>query len=342
MNAHVLFPALLLLCVSGFVDGSLGLILKFPKSWKWEHMWLTYTLIAFAILPWVVGVYSVPHLFQVLSSADRSVVALTFAFGAGWGCGAILYGLALNYAGMALSYAIVMGLTAAIGSIAPLILLHSKEAFTLKGQIIFAAVTVVVISVTICAWAGHLKEKVLAADNSQVAGMGQKPLLGVLFAIMSGVLSPMINLSFAYGTPLIDHAVEMGANVDLAPNIIWAIALSAGGIVNVAYCAFLISRNRSWNVMSRWSWDYLLGIVMGILGPVSYILYGIGSTRLGTLGPVIGWPIMSSMGIIGANIWGALTGEWKGAGKASVFAMATAVVLLVCAMFVLGWVETIQ
>jgi len=78
----------------------------------------------------------------------------------------------------------------------------------------------------------------------------------------------------------------------------------------------------------------------GLLGPVSLVLYGIANTQLGDLGAVIGWPILSSTGILGANLWGALTGEWKGAGKSPVLFMGIAVTLLVLAMFVLGWVET--
>ena len=54
---------------------------------------------------------------------------------------------------------------------------------------------------------------------------------------------------------------------------------------------------------------------MGLLGPVALILYGMGSNQIGRWGAVIGWSIMSDMGILGANFWGAVTGEWTGTGK---------------------------
>ena len=43
---------------------------------------------------------------------------------------------------------------------------------------------------------------------------------------------------------------------------------------------------------------------MGLLGPVALILYGMGSNQIGRWGAVIGWPIMSDMGILGANFLG--------------------------------------
>ena len=338
-------PSLLLgmalVCTGGFVDGSLGLALKYPKLWKWEHLWLVFTFMAFGIIPWIVGIITVNDLFGVLRLAKHSDLLVVFLYGLGWGCGAVLYGLALRFAGMALTYAIVMGLTAAIGSFAPLALLHWQEIFTLRGRVIIGAVLLIVLGVVLCAWAGHLKEKALAAtEGRRTLATGQRPVLGVVLAILSGIFSPMSNLSFAYGTPLSDLAVDMGTSTLLAPNVIWVIALSAGSAVNVVYCSVLISKARSWGVFSRPSRDYFLGLLMGVLGPASFVLYGMGSSQLGDLGAVIGWPIMASMGILGANLWGTLTGEWRGVGRRPFIVMSLAVALLTVAMFVLGWAES--
>ena len=45
--------------------------------------------------------------------------------------------------------------------------------------------------------------------------------------------------------------------------------------------------------------------------------YGAGATALGPLGGIVGWPLFMSMSLITSNIWGALTGEWKGASRRS-------------------------
>ena len=165
--------------------------------------------------------------------------------------------------------------------------------------------------------------------------------VGLLAALLSGLLNPMINLSFVYGEPIAKLAESQGTNSFLALNIIWAIAMSAGALVNAVYCAILISKQSSWSLMCRPSFDYVVGLLMGLLGPVGLLLYGVGSSRLGDLAAIVGWPILSSMGILSANFWGALTGEWSGTGKRPLAIMGIAVVVLIAAMFILGWGSTL-
>jgi L-rhamnose-H+ transport protein len=338
----LVLTGLLLVSIGGFVDGSLGLVLKYTRVWKWEHLWLVYSGLAFGVIPWIVGWATVGDLMDILQRGEGKVIAQVFLFGLGWGCGAVLYGLALKAAGMALSYAIVMGLTAAVGSLAPLVLLHAEEIYSFRGLVIIAGVLLVVVGVLFCAQAGHLKERALSSSANQVASpIGQKPMLGVIIAVFSGIFSPMINLSFTYGAPLSELATSRGTTSWFAPMAIWVIALSAGAVVNCIYCAYLISKKHTWHLMSRLSFDHLLGLIMGLLGPVALIFYGMGSTQMGDLGAVSGWPIMSAMGILGANFWGAVTGEWTGTGKRPIRLMGIAVTALIAALFLLGWSSTL-
>ncbi len=52
---------------------------------------------------------------------------------------------------------------------------------------------------------------------------------------------------------------------------------------------------------------------------------------------MIGFPILASMGILSANLWGAISGEWTGSGRKPRAVMAFAILILVVAMFILGW-----
>ena len=165
--------------------------------------------------------------------------------------------------------------------------------------------------------------------------------VGVIIAILSGLLNPMINLSFAYSAPIARLAESGNTEPFLALNVIWAIAMSAGALVNAAYCAYVISKERTWHLMSRPSSDYLVGLIMGLLGPVGLLLYGVGSSRMGDLAEVVGWPILCSMGILSANFWGAVTGEWSGMGRKPLLIMGVAIVTLIGAMFILGWSSTL-
>jgi L-rhamnose-H+ transport protein len=325
-----------LVFLGAFANGSFGLMLKYAKTWKWEHLWLIYSGLAFLVIPWALGFATVSDLPTVLTLANRDDLVKVFLFGLGWGIGSVLYGLALKLVGMALSYAIVVGLTAAIGSIAPLVFLHRSEVFTLRGKVIILGVVLIVAGVVLSSWAGQIKERVRAASpGPAVRGEGFK--LGLVVAILSGILSPMLNLSFAYGTPLTDLAVSRGTHPLLAPNIIWAIALSAGFLVNAGYCVYLISGGGSWRVMKRERFHYGLGLSMALLWLSGIICYGSGGSKLGNLGAVVGWPLMSSMAIISASFWGALAGEWTGSSRQAVAVMWISVAVLTVAMFVVAW-----
>jgi hypothetical protein len=56
----------------------------------------------------------------------------------------------------------------------------------------------------------------------------------------------------------------------------------------------------------------------------------------------VGWPILCSMGILSANFWGAVTGEWSGIGKKPLGIMGVGIMVLIAAMFILGWSSTMS
>lgn len=351
-NSAFLLSGVALIWAGAFVDGSLGLALKYTRKWQWEHLWLVYSVLAFSVVPWVLAFQTIDNLPAILQMAERRDVLLVFAFGIGWGCGAVLFGLSLKLAGMALSYAIAVGLGAAVGSFAPLVLLHGSELATGKGLVVVAAVLMVVVGVGLCSWAGHVKDQRLPSGHeppadATPAGPSRWRLdlhvrVGVIVAILSGLLNPMINLSLAYGAPIAKLASDRGAAPFFAPNVIWAIAMTAGALVNAAYCSYCIFKAGTWHVLFRPSSDHLVGLTMGLLGPVGLLFYGVGSARMGNLAEVIGWPILASMGILSANFWGALTGEWSHTGRKPFLIMGAAIVILIGAMFILGWSSTLQ
>lgn len=339
---HVV-SSILLILMGAFASGSFGLFLKRSREWEWEHVWLIYSFFGMLVIPWVLGLATVPGLLRVLASANASDLARVFLYGLGWGIGAVLYGLALKLVGLALSYAIVMGLTAAVGSLAPLILLHRQELPTLRGLLIVGGVALIVVGVVSSSWAGYLKTEALSRSSAPDRGQPRHSFVpGLIAAVLSGVLSPMLNLSFAYGGPLVKLATQNGAVALFAPNIIWVVALSAGFIANTAYCSYLIVRNQSSKLLfGHWK-EYGVALIMALLWSAGYIFYGIGGSRLGELAAVIGWPLMSSMTILSASFWGAVSGEWTGSGRQSRLAMGAAVALLCVGMVVVGSSETIR
>ena len=341
---------ILVILAGSTANSAFGLGLKFTRSWKWEHIWLLFSVTAMILIPWLLGFLTIESLFAVLAAAEARDLLLVFLFGMGWGVGSVLYGLALKMVGLALSYAIVMGLTAAVGTMAPFVLLHWDDFLTVKGMVICAGVLLVVVGVLLSAWAGKLREESPGrlqdpAEGSETAAKkftrAAPLLLGLLVAALSGILSPMLNLSFAYGIKLADQAVLLGTSPSMASNVIWVVALSAGFLVNAGYCVYLIVKGRSWHIFRRQPFHYGVGAAMGILWVCGVVTYGIGGSMLGDLREVIGWPMASAMSIIAATVWGALSGEWTGASRKSMAVMGVSILVLSASMFLIGWTNTL-
>ena len=343
---------ILVILTGSTANSAFGLGLKFTRSWKWEHIWLLFSVTAMILIPWLLGFLTIESLFAVLAAAEARDLLLVFLFGMGWGVGSVLYGLALKMVGLALSYAIVMGLTAAVGTMAPFVLLHWDDFLTVKGMVICAGVLMVVVGVLLSAWAGKLREESPERapgncggdfrDSGQENPRGSAPFfLGLLVAALSGILSPMLNLSFAYGIKLADQAVLLGTSPSMASNVIWVVALSAGFLVNAGYCVYLIVKGKSWHIFRGQPFHYGVGAAMGILWVSGVVTYGIGGSMLGDLREVIGWPMASAMSIIAATFWGALSGEWTGASRKSMTVMGVSILVLSVSMFLIGWTNTL-
>ena len=341
---------ILVILAGSTANSAFGLGLKFTRNWKWEHIWLLFSVTAMILIPWLLGFLTVESLFAVLAAADGRDLLLVFLFGMGWGVGSVLYGLALKMVGLALSYAIVMGLTAAVGTMAPFLLLHWDDFLTFKGMVISAGVLLVVVGVLLSAWAGKLREESPGrsqglAESSEtpenVSKRSAAMLVGLLVAALSGILSPMLNLSFAYGIRLADQAVLLGTSPSMASNVIWVVALTAGFLVNAGYCVYLIAKGNSWHIFRGQPFHYGVGAAMGILWVCGVVTYGIGGSMLGDMREVIGWPMASAMSIIAATFWGALSGEWTGASRKSMAVMGVSILVLSASMFLFGWTNTL-
>ncbi len=65
-------------------------------------------------------------------------------------------------------------------------------------------------------------------------------------------------------------------------------------------------------------------------------LYGFAAFRLGSQGPILGWPIFMSFTILTAYVLGVLAGEWEGATGKSPRLMKVALLIMIVALFVIA------
>jgi L-rhamnose-H+ transport protein len=326
---------LTLLVLAGAMNGSFTLPMKFTRSWAWENTWLSWTFFALLLFPVLLAAATVQQLRDLYRQpGDASVALRVAAFGASWGFSQIFLGLAVEGIGMALALSVILGISAAVGALIPLLQYHRHEIFTPGGLVVLLGLAIVLAGVALCGLAGRLREQAGAH-----ASPGTSVATGLFFCLISGVGSAFINLGLNAGKGLSDVARSQGTSSLWSNNAVWLPLMVAGAIPNALYCLYLMRKNRTAAkfVASGTSHYWLLGAIMAFFWFGSTVLYGIAANQLGTLGTILGWPIFMSLIVLVATAWGVATGEWKHAGPRPVRMLAGGVALLVVAIVVLSF-----
>jgi L-rhamnose-H+ transport protein len=321
----------------GIMNASFVLPMKKMTAWRWENIWLPYSVVAMVIVPWSYALATVPGLATVYLNSSWSVLAKVMLFGFGWGIGSTLFGLGISRVGMALGYALILGITASLGSLLPLALLHPERLLSKQGYLLMAGTALVICGLALLSVAGRRREQEAQAQSTAAANGGFA--VGLLICLLSGVFSAMLNFSFTFGKELQDRSASLGATASASANPIWSLALTAGFLANVAYCVYLLNKNRSWHLFSGPGTPvvYWVGaVLMGLLWFGGVAAYGIGAASLGALGGIVGWPVLMAMTVIAANVLGAVTGEWRGASRRSRRYWWAGVASLVVAVYVIA------
>ena len=322
-----------LLILAGVMNASFALPMKFVRSWAWENTWLLWSIFALLVLPGALALATIPSLGGILH-ANTGVVELVVLCGAAWGVAQVLFGLALDQIGIALTFSIVLGLSAAMGSLIPLIRLHADRLFTHAGILSLTGIALVLIGVAASAVAGTIRDRGKQAGTAKRAHIG----IGLLMAITSGICASMMNVGFTYGAPLTAAAATHGTRSLWITDAVWVPLMAGGAVPNVLYCIYLLVKRKTTKnyTTSGLSRNLPLSFIMGVLWFGSSILYGIATIFLGELGPVVGWPLFMSLIVIVATVLGFWTGEWRGAARSAFRVQGLAVLVLILAVIVLS------
>jgi L-rhamnose-H+ transport protein len=307
VSTLVLF-GLLLTLVAGVLSGNCMLPMKFVRRWAWENAWLVFSLISLVILPWILAFTLVPNVLNVYASLrpDQFVVPLLFGFG--WGIAQVLFGLSITRLGLALGYAVIIGLGASLGTLVPLFFSHAELVATSKGALVLSGVAIMILGIVVSAFAGKQRE---AAEQPSTAKTVGSYGSAVLMAVICGIMAPMLNFAFAFGQHIADKAIAMGSTPASAAYAVWPVGLFGGLIPNLGYSIYLLNKNRTWDRFRVMMPDIGFASLMGVFWVGAIALYGVSSVYLGALGTSAGWALFQIFMIITANISGVVTGEWK-------------------------------
>jgi len=330
---------LLLAAIGGGLDASQALVMSLAKRWRWESIWLVWTVFACLIFPWaaVFLLLKEPSPFEVLQYVPREVIARVIVFGAGWGVGSILFGLGVVRVGMGLGLGISISLLAANGALWPLFLNKRELLFTWEAGGIYLAVVILVVGIVLCSAAAYTR-------------MEEKPLLerestsfaaGIIFCVLCGFMSPMFNLAMDAGIVINQAAEQRGANAFAAATLPVALVFSVGFFVNAGYCGYLLFCNQSWKDFAEpgTGSHWLYGALMGLLQTAGFLIYSVAASKIEASksslpAVVLVWPIYTASMLLIGNLEGLLRGEWKGSGLRTYILLGVGLVLLVSASVV--------
>ena len=241
--------------IGGFASATNFIPFRGIKRWSWEIYWLIQGFAAWIVAPLVLGGLFIPNLFGILRHAyalDPRHVQYALLFGALWGVGGLTFGLAIRYLGIALGYAIALGLCAAFGTIVPPIV-HGQIVAIMhqtSGQIILLGVVVCVLGVAVNGAAGISKDRETTAEEKIEAGeldfnFGR----GLAIAVLAGFMSSFFAFGLDMGKPIGDLTKAQllaAGRSDVLQNLpILVVVLWGGFITNFVWSVILIVKNRS-------------------------------------------------------------------------------------------------
>jgi L-rhamnose-H+ transport protein len=338
MDSQILLGAAIVL-LAGFLQGLFAVPMKFAHRWNYENIWLVFAFSGLVVFPWVLTLTTVPHLLEIYRLTPTRTTAAVAGFGVCWGAGAALTGLGLNMLGIGLGFAIILGLSASIGSLIPLLVLTPEKLATSQGHLYLIGTAVMLTGIALASRAGSLRDRLKNPYQSdQIVTVKGSFVAGLTVAIAAGLLSSTLNFSYTFGTEALVEARRLGASPVWMSNVVAAPATTGGFVANCLYCAYLLRKNatvrRFWLPEVRINWLY--GTLMGAFWFGGLAVYGLGVFRMGDFGTVVGWPLLMGTIIVTSNVAGLLTGEWRQSGTTVRLYLGSGMVIILLALWILA------
>jgi L-rhamnose-H+ transport protein len=319
--------------LAGLLNGSFAVPIKTARAWKFDHIWMVFSLLAMAVIPWAGVALAVPRWSEILGAVPASGWWGLVALGLLWGVASLLYGVAVDLLGIALGFAIQLGLSIVLGALLPLIWSRAISFRTVKDAFFFGGLALMVVGVVLCAQAGGAKSNAPGATGARFRK-------GLIIALLGGIGAPLLNFGIQYGISLLRTAGQIPVDARFSVNtyVAWAVFLSAAAVTQSGYCLLRIVTTKGGALFRVAGSGRDAGLVVGMsfVWAASVCIYGMSAVGLGRLGTSFGWPVFVALIILTSNAWGVLLGEWKGAERSAFRRMIVGSAVLVLAAFLIG------
>lgn len=352
--------------IGGFASGSFYIPYKKVKGWAWESYWIVGGIFSWLIVPPLAAWLTIPGFAEIIKQTPASVLGITYLFGVLWGIGGLTYGLGVRYLGVALGSSIILGLCMVFGALIPSIYYdlfpkESKDTFTMLvssnwGLTVMAGLALCVIGIIICGKAGVMKEKQLSSaattdSHAMELKTEYKFGLGMLVAIVSGVLSACFNFGLEAGKPMAEtadmlwKAVNPGeGNFLFQNNVTYVVVLWGGLTTNFIWCMILNARNKTFgdytNKKTPLLRNYIFAALAGTTWFLQFFFYGMGESKLGN--GASSWILHMAFIILVANMWGLVLKEWKGVNKKTITTIIIGIITIILSVLLVGYGNSLK
>jgi len=342
MNTAIL-SGILLIALGAFSSGSFAVPFGKIKGWSWETYWMVFSLGAYIIFPLTACMIFAPGFVTIIASIPSSTLVTVFLLGALYGVGNLSFGLALRYLGLSLGYSLSLGLMLAIGTLIPP-LLDGRLQVMMQGSggtLLILGIVIASAGIALSAWSGILKDKLMSETKKQESISEFNLIKGIMAAILVGFTGSAMSLGFEQGNPISETTVRQGVDPLFAMMPMMVVLFAGTFVTTIFWCTYLGIKNCSLkNYLSAsttkvLTWNYLFGLLAGLLWFSQFIVYGMGKSKMGPY-TFTSWGILMALTIVCATVWGLMRKEWKGAPVKVYVLMILSLLIIIASSFLIG------
>jgi L-rhamnose-H+ transport protein len=362
--------------IGGFASATNFIPFRRIRRWSWEIYWIVQGVAAWLFAPLLIASIFVPDVFAILRASPPRAIGFAVLWGALWGVGGLTFGLSVRYLGIALGYAISLGLCTAFGTIIPPIYSGAIHGILRdpSGRIVLLGVGVCLLAVVVNGFAGWSKEREVNAAELLESGEREFSLWrGISVAVFAGIMSAFFNFGLTAGAPIAavarQHLVAQG-RLDLWQNLpVLVVVLWGGFATNLVWSAALILRRRSGaqflgqpginpmragNLSGQTLTDidpreltqritpsvlaanYFYAALAGVIWYFQFFFYSLGQTKMGKY-DFSSWTLHMASIIIFATLWGLALKEWIGTSLRTRLLVGAGLALLIGSTLIVGY-----
>ena len=163
----------------------------------------------------------------------------------------------------------------------------------------------------------------------------------MVWCLVGGVLSSMLQFAFVFGGGLVDVARAKGVPDAAATMPIWLLCFLFNAVGHCGYAARLLVVNGTWRrfreaTRAETVHAACMCALMALAMPFHIHTYGVGAMLMGDAGAVFAWPVVMSATVFTAQAWSVVLGEFKGAPVEAMRANRWSLALLVSSVAVVA------